>query len=118
MSEAPAETNPPNTSAPNETQTPENPNPQEPNVNPNPAAPQNPATTPQSPETGGNQPDLLAEIRALPERFAHVMSERNPQPAQTQTQTQTETKTSEEPSGPNGKGLPWDRRWAQFWFGQ
>lgn len=122
MSEAPANTetpqetpqNPPNTGSPTTTETPENPNPQEPNVNPNPAAPSNPSPAPTPSTTEGNQPDLLAEIRALPERFAHVINEKNPTPATQTTQTQTQTV---EPQGPNGKGDSWETRFARWWMG-
>jgi len=118
MSEAPTETpqNPPDTGSPTTIENPnDNPNVQEPNVNPNPATPQNPSPAP-TPETGGSNPDLLAEIRALPERFAHVLSERNPAPSAQSSQTQTQTQTKE-PEGPNGKGDSWETRFARWWMG-
>jgi len=117
MSEAPAETptNPPDTSSPNAPQTP-NENPQEPNVNPNPAAPQNPATSPATPSQ--NPADLLAELRALPERLANVLNERSPKPTEKPAESQTSNTNSEtNVTGPNGKGDPWDVRFARAWFG-
>jgi hypothetical protein len=115
MSEAPPNTEtPPETGAPNSPNAPENPNPQEPNVTPNPAAPSNPSPAPSPSTTEGNQPDLLAEIRALPERFAHVLSEKNPTPSQQSTQTPAQ---NSEPAGPNGKGDSWESRFARMWFG-
>jgi hypothetical protein len=105
--------NPPETGAPNAPGGPaENPNPQAPNVTPNPAAPSNPSSTP-APNT--QNPDLLAELRALPERLANVLTEKNP-PKTTTPETKEKT-TDDNSGGPGGTNDPWHVRFARAWFG-